>query len=308
MWTKLYKTVLLSLDPSSDLWQAFFQLQFSIFQVLVTRTICTLSPLPSSLYLLSFHVRAFVVTKSFLWLNWIHLTVVLSTPIPVWSSIVVNKPAVNDADSQARVAAYHEADATGRFMYGHRGERFTHAFSSSAKDMVSKMVTVANSGKPEHQKIVNDAFGPIANRNKIKATIHNLNTQQVRVRTTDVVGINHDLVATTPVTRPNGPTGPIKLGPNFFGKFSAIFTMSPILNVPNVSIAADSSKEYRAGTLIHEATHQQSHTGDLINNKDRIVGTLEDQKNDIKMQRNGRPHIGCMFAPFPLQVRVHGFS
>ena len=174
--------------------------------------------------------------------------------------------------------------------------------------MVSKMVTVANSDKPEHKKIVNDAFGPNADRDKIKATIHKLDTQPVQVGTTDVAGVKSDLVATTPVKRPNGPTGPIKLGPNFFGKFSAIFTISLVLNVLHVLTAADSSKDYRAGTLIHEATHQQSHTGDFINNNDKIVGALENQKENIKMQDTGRPHIGCTFVPFLLRVCVHGFS
>ena len=142
-----------------------------------------------------------------------------STPIPAWSSTVLNKPAVNDADSQARVKAYNEADATGRSIYDHRDEGFTYTFTSSAKDMVDKMVKVANSNKPEHQKIVNDAFGPNADRNKIKATIHNLNTKQTQIGTTDIAGVKAGLVATTPITRPNGPGGPIKLGPEFFGKF-----------------------------------------------------------------------------------------
>jgi hypothetical protein len=184
------------------------------------------------------------------------LPLVLSTPIPAWSTTVVNKPAVNDKDSQDRVTAFNQADAR-------------------AKEMVQKMAKVANSDKPEHKKIVNDAFGPNADRSKIKATIKKLDTEPVRIGTTDVAGVKADLVATTPVTRPNGPTGNIKLGPNFF--------------------AADSSKDYRAGTLIHEATHQQSHTGDLINKNDRIVGALEDQKTNIKMQENGRPHIGYHF-------------
>jgi hypothetical protein len=154
--------------------------------------------------------------------------VVLSTPIPVWSSTVVNQPAVNDEASQARVAAYHEADARGRSIHGHRGEGFTHTFASSAKEMVSKMVIVANSDKPEHKKIVNDAFGPNANREKIKATIHKLNTQQVKIDTTDIADVKNPLlIATTPMpNRPDGPAGPIKLGPNFFGKFSVIFTIS----------------------------------------------------------------------------------
>ena len=138
----------------------------------------------------------------------------------------MNQPAVNDAASQARVAAYHEADATGRSIDDHRDERFTYTFTSSAKDMVDKMVKVANSNKPEHQKIVNDAFGPNADRNKIKATIHNLNTKPVQVGTTDIAGVRAGLVASTPITRPNGPGGPIKLGPEFFGKFFAIFTIS----------------------------------------------------------------------------------
>ena len=167
----------------------------------------------------------------------------------------MDQPAVNDvAASQARVTAYHDADARGRSKHGHRDERFTHIFTSSAGEMVTNMVTVANSDKPEHKKIVNDAFGPNANREKIKATIHNLNTQQVQISTTDVKPIN--MVATTPMpNRPDGPAGPIKLGPHFFGKFSTIFTISPILNVLNVSIAADSSKDFRAGTLMHEAIH-----------------------------------------------------
>lgn len=220
----------------------------------------------------------------------------------------MNQPTVNDAASQTRVTAYNEADARGRSIHGRWGERFTHTSASAAKEMVSKMVTVANSDKPEHKKIVNDAFGPHANRDKIKATIHKLNTQQVQIGTTDVVGIKSDLIATTPVKRPNGPAGPIKLGPDFFGKFSAIFTISPVLKVLNVSIAADASKDYRAGTLIHEATHQQSHTGDFINKNDKIVGALEDQKANLKMQDNGRPHVGCTFAPFLLlQVRIHRF-
>jgi len=184
------------------------------------------------------------------------LPLVLSTPIPAWGTTVMNKPAVNDKASQDRVTAFNQADAR-------------------AKEMVDKMVTVANSNKPEHKKIVNDAFGPNADRTKIKATIHKLNTEKVKIGTTDVAGVKPDLVASTPVTRPNGPTGNIKLGPNFF--------------------AADSSKDYRAGTLIHEATHQQSHTGDVINKDDKIVGTLEDQKKNIKMQDNGRPHIGYHF-------------
>ena len=223
----------------------------------------------------------------------------------------MNQPAVNDEASQARVAAYHEADARGRSIHGHRGEGFTHTFTSSAKEMVSKMVIVANSDKPEHKKIVNDAFGPNANREKIKATIHKLNTQQVKIGTTDVAAIkNAKLIATTPVERPNGPAGPIKLGPSFFGKFSAIFTISSVLKVLNISVAADSSKDFRAGTLIHEATHQQSHTGDFINKDDRIIGALEEQQANpnLKMQENNRPHVACTFAPFLLQVRVHGFS
>ena len=211
----------------------------------------------------------------------------------------MNKPAVNDADSQARVAAYHEADATGRSMYGHRGERFTHTFASPAKDMVDKMVKVANSNKPEHQKIVNDAFGPNADREKIKAVIHNLDTKQTQVGTTDIAGVKAGLVATTPMpNRPEPPGGPIKLGPEFFGKFIARFTISVILNVLNVSIAADASKEYRAGTLIHEATHQHSYTGDFINKDNKIVGALEKQKENIKLQDDGKPHIGCTFYAF----------
>ena len=233
----------------------------------------------------------------------------LSTPIPAWSSTVLNEPAVDDEASQARVAAYHEADATGRSMYGHRDERFTHTFTPSAKEMVDKMVKVANSDKPEHQKIVNDAFGPNADREKIKAVIHNLDTKQTQIGTTDIAGVKAGLVATTPMpNRPDPPGGPIKLGPEFFGKLFAILTISMILIVLNVSIAADASKEYRAGTLIHEATHQHSYTGDVINKDDRIVGALEKQKENIKLQDDGKPHIGCTFTPFLLQDRVQVFS
>jgi len=181
---------------------------------------------------------------------------VLSLPVPDWSSTVVNRPAVDDDASKARVAAYNQADAR-------------------AKEMVTKMHTVINSDKPEHKQIVNDAFGPNADRDKIKATIHKLNTEQVKVGTTDIAGVKAGLVASTPMTRPNGPSGNIKLGPEFF--------------------AADASKDYRAGTLIHEATHQQSHTGDFINTNDKIVGALADQKKDIKMQDDGKPHIGYHF-------------
>ena len=85
-----------------------------------------------------------------------------------------------------------------------------------------------------------------------------------------------------------------------------------ILNVLNVSIADSvkrpNSREYRAGTLIHEATHQHSYMGDVINKEDRIFGVLEKQKENIKMQDNEKPHIGCMFTPFLLLVHVHGFS
>ena len=221
----------------------------------------------------------------------------------------MNEPAVDDEASQARVAAYLEADAIGRSIYGHRDERSTYTLTSSAKDMVDKMVEVANSDTPEHQKIVNDAFGPIADREKIKEVIYNLDTEQTWVGTTDIAGVRAGLVATTPMpNRPNGPAGPIKLGPEFFGKFFAMFTISMIQNVLNVSIAADASKEFRAGTLIHEATHQHSYTGDLINNNDRIVGALENQKENIKFQEDGKPHVGCMFMPSLLQVRVHDFS
>ena len=223
----------------------------------------------------------------------------------------MNQPAVNDEASQARVAAYHEADARGRSIHGHRGKHFTHTFTSSAKEMVSKMVIVANSDKPEHKKIVNDAFGPNANQEKIKATIHKLNTQQVQIDSTDVATFKggEEVVAVTPVDRPNGFTKPIKLGASFFGKLSAIFTISPVVKVLNISIAADSSKDFRAGTLIHEATHQQSHTGDRINTNNKIVGALESQKKDIKFQDNGHPHVGCTFVPFfVFQASVHNFS
>ena len=81
-----------------------------------------------------------------------------------------------------------------------------------------------------------------------------------------------------------------------------------ILSVLDVSIAGSSSKEYRAGTLIHEATHQHSYTGDFINKDHKIVGALESQKENIKMQEDGKPHVGCMFTPFLLQVHVHTFS
>jgi hypothetical protein len=250
-------------------------------------------------------------------LNSIHLTAVLSTPIPVWSSTVVNEPAVNDEASQARVTAYREADARGRSIHSHRGERFAHTFASSAKEMVSKMVTVINSDKPEHEQIVNDAFGPKADRKKIKATIHKLDTQQVQIESTDVAIFKSkdrkkadSIVAKTPVVRPDRiigvDTGPIKLGAPFFGKFSAIFTISPVLNVLNVSIAGDSTeKDFRAGTLIHEATHQQSHTGDLINKHDKIIGAFEDQRKDINGETQ---HVGCTFAPFRFQLSVHDFA
>jgi hypothetical protein len=108
--------------------------------------------------------------------------------------------------------------------------------------------------------------------------------------------------------RPDRPAGAIKLGPDFFGKFSTIITISPILKVLDVSIPADSSKDFRAGTLIHEATHQQSYTGDRINTNNKIVSALEDQKADIKRHPNKQAHVGCTYVPFLLQVCVHGSS
>jgi hypothetical protein len=181
---------------------------------------------------------------------------VLSLPVPDWSSTVVKKPAVDDAASKARVTAYNEADAR-------------------AKEMVTKMHTVINSDKPEHKQIVNDAFGPKADRGKIKEVIRKLNTEQVKVGTTDIVDLPAGMVASTPRRKSDRRAGNIKLGHDFF--------------------AADTSKDLRAGTLIHEATHQQSHTGDLININDKIVGALADQTTDIKMQENGIPHFGYHF-------------
>ena len=218
----------------------------------------------------------------------------------------MNKPAVDDEASRARVAAYHEADARGRSIHGHRGEHFAHTFTSSAKEMVDKMVKVANSDKPEHQKIVKDAFGSKADQKRIKEVIHNLDTKQVQIDNTDEhpKPTKNGLVASTPANRPHGPGGPIRLGQEFYSEFFAIFRISMILNV---SIEPDSSRDFRAGTLIHEATHQQSNTGDLISKENRIIGSLESQE-DSKKQENGKPHNGCTFAPFHLQVRVHSFS
>ena len=68
--------------------------------------------------------------------------------------------------------------------------------------------------------------------------IHNLDMKQTRVNTTDIAGIKDCLVAMTPMpTRLKGPAGPIQLGPEFFGKFFVLFTISMILNVLNVLIA-----------------------------------------------------------------------
>ena len=165
------------------------------------------------------------------------------------------------------------------------------------------MVIVANSEKPEHKKIVDDALGKTSDqaREKIKAVIHNLDTKQTQVGTTDIAKVKPGLVATTPMpNRPEPPGGPVKLGAEFFGKSFAIFTISMIPNVLNVSIAADSSKDFRAGTLIHEATHQHSYTGDFVNTDGRIIGALEKQNENLKMQDNGKPLNGCKFTPFLL--------
>jgi len=206
--------------------------------------------------------NSFYFFVSLAWAVLALLPAVTSVPIPVWNAVVDNQP-TNPADlaSVDRVNSFNEAN--------HR-----------AGEMVDNMVKVVNSNDPKHKAIVDAAFGPNADHAKIKATVEKLNTQQVHIGTTDVANVKDPrLVATTPMTRPNGPAGPIKLGPEFF--------------------AGDSSlKDFRAGTLIHEATHQLSHTGDKVNTQDKMIGALEDQKANVKMD-NGKPVIGYQYPGPP---------
>ncbi|KIM41156.1 hypothetical protein M413DRAFT_412238 [Hebeloma cylindrosporum] len=72
------------------------------------------------------------------------------------------------------------------------------------------------------------------------------------------------------------------------------------------SVHADSSVAFRAGTEIHEATHQQSYTGDYISaDGTRIISSHESQQQPRKMNPDtNRPENGYHVPEGPDRKRV----
>ncbi|KAF9528598.1 hypothetical protein CPB83DRAFT_303695 [Crepidotus variabilis] len=147
--------------------------------------------------------------------------------------------------------------------------------------MVTKAITVMNSHETSNQKLVNDVWGPNADHNIIKKILDQLKVETVQIASTVVKEMKADRVASTSVGRKLGNTKPIKLGEVFFKE-------SPL--------GPDATLDFRAGALIHEATHYLAKTGDLMNIYNHVIRAGENQKKDVSLKLDGKPRTGCEYG------------
>ncbi|KAF9534169.1 hypothetical protein CPB83DRAFT_843804 [Crepidotus variabilis] len=151
--------------------------------------------------------------------------------------------------------------------------------------------TIDTLQKDTSHQIITGVFGPqaIASEKEINHVLEMLNAGQVLIESTDIATMKKNLVAITPVQK--GTMGPIQLGTEFFSKgiFLKKRQETPLMHVP---IGKNADVEFRAGVLIHEATHYLAKTGDYMDTSNHVIPAGRSKK-DIQHHPDGKPMVGC---------------
>ena len=146
--------------------------------------------------------------------------------------------------------------------------------------------TLANPTTAVNAQRIRDAFGPNPNLVEIGKTVDRLHAGNLQIATADptVYDTAAGKAKLAKVSLVNGPGGTTTMGSAMIG---SKFHDTALL-----------SDRQRAGTLIHEATHQQRRTGDDVIKSNSMVIRAGDRPklSASQVQGNG----GCMCFPHSL--------
>ncbi|KAG6826150.1 hypothetical protein H0H92_000958 [Tricholoma furcatifolium] len=133
-------------------------------------------------------------------------------------------------------------------------------------------------GDGKATKLYHAAFGENVRDNKVNKVIGNLETGKLRaqVATHTFTGDDFGSIAAVEWTKHDGPDPPKTPWTAGIAKFSAQFHGQGDNPLDNAG---------RAGTVIHEATHQLSKTGDDVNKSDNIIKPYDSRS--VKTGRTG---------------------